>query len=68
MSRRVSKSLVVLAFASVLCLSTPSASAAMSRDGGFDPSFGARIVRMVKGFFHHFVPGTATDLPSTPKP
>jgi hypothetical protein len=67
MSRRVSKSLVALAFALVLCLSTPAASAA-TRDGGFDPGFGARIVRIVKGFFHHFMPNTAVDLPSTPKP
>ena len=67
MNRRVSKSLVALAFALVLCLSTPSASAA-TRDGGFDPSFGARIVRIVKGFFHHFVPGTTTEFPSIPKP
>ncbi len=67
MSRRVSKSLVALAFASVLCLSTPAASAA-SRDGGFDPGFGARIARIVRGFFHHFVPGTMTELPSIPKP
>ena len=67
MSRRVSKSLVALAFASVLCLSTPAASAA-TRDGGFDPGFGARIVRMVKGFIHHFVPGVMTDFPSVPKP
>jgi hypothetical protein len=67
MSRRVSKSLVALAFASVLCLSTPSASAA-TRDGGFDPGFGARIMRMVKGFIHHFVPGSEESLPSFPKP
>jgi hypothetical protein len=67
MSRRVSRSLVAFAFASVLCLSTPSASAAI-RDGGFDPGFGARIIRIVKGFIHHFVPGSMTDMPSTPKP
>jgi hypothetical protein len=67
MNRRVSKSLVALAFALVLCLSTPSASAA-TRDGGFDPSFGARIIQLVKGFIHHFIPGSMTDMPSTPKP
>ena len=67
MSRRVSKSLVALAFALVLCVSTPSAFAA-TRDGGFDPSFGARIVRMVRGFFHHFVPSSAVDFPAVPKP
>ena len=67
MSRRVSKSLVALAFALVLCVSTPSAFAA-TRDGGFDPGFGARIVRIVKSFFHHFVPSSAVDFPSVPKP
>ena len=67
MSRRVSKSLVALVFAVVLSVSTPSAFAA-TRDGGFDPSFGARIVRIVKGFFKHFVPGTTVDFPAVPKP
>ena len=67
MNRRVSKSLVALAFALALSLSTPSAFAA-TRDGGFDPGFGARIIRMVRGFIHHFVPGTMTELPSGPKP
>lgn len=67
MSRRVSNSLVALAFASVLCLSTPAASAA-TRDGGFDPSFGARIVRMVKNLVHHFVTGTTEVFVSIPKP
>ena len=67
MNRRVSKSLVALAFALALSLSTPSVSAA-TRDGGFEPGFGDRIVRIVKGFFHHFMPGATVDLPSTPKP
>ncbi len=66
MSRRVSKSLVALAFTFVLCLSTPSTFAA-TRDGGFDPSFGTRIVRIVKGFFKHLAPGI-TELISIPKP
>ena len=67
MSRRVSKSLVALAFASVLCLSTPSAFAAANRDRGFDPGFGTRIVRFLKGIVHHFSPST-TELISIPKP
>lgn len=67
MSRRVSKSLVALAFALALCLSTPSASA-MSRDRGWNPDFGTRIVQFVRSIVRHFVPSSQVDLPSVPKP
>ena len=67
MTRRVSKSLAALAFAVALCLSTPSASA-MSRERGFDPDFGTRIVQFVKSIVRHFVPSTNIDLPAVPKP
>lgn len=66
MSRRVSKSLVALVFTGVLALSTPSASAA-TRDGGMDPGFGARIVRVVKSLFRHMIPGITEQI-SIPKP
>lgn len=70
MKRRVSKSLVALAFAAVLCLSTPAASA-MSRNRGGDPDFGTQIVRFLKNFVHHFNPFTPqsdSDAVSPPKP
>ena len=70
MSRRVSKSLVALTFALVLCLSAPAASA-MSRDRGGDPGFGSQIVRILKNFVRHFNPFVAqsdSDNISPPKP
>ena len=68
MSRRVSKSLVALAFTLALCVSTPSASA-MSRDGrGWNPDFGTRIVQFVRSIVRHFVPSSQVDFPGVPKP
>ncbi|GAC1429034.1 MAG: hypothetical protein NVSMB68_01160 [Thermoanaerobaculia bacterium] len=68
MNRRVSKSLVALSFAVVLCLSTPSAFASGRGESGFEPSFTTRIVRFIAGIVHHFTPSTNTDFPSVPKP
>lgn len=67
MDRRVSKSLVALSFALALCLSSPSASA-MSRDRGFDPSFGARISRFFQSVVHHFLPSSFDEQLGPPKP
>lgn len=70
MNRSVSKSLVAFAFAVVLCLSTPAASA-MSRDRGGDPGFSSQIVRFLKNFVHHLNPFNVesdSDAVSPPKP
>lgn len=66
MQRRVSKSSAAIAFALALSLSTPVFAA--SRQDGGDPDFGTRIVRIVKTFLRHFVPGVNADYPGTPKP
>ena len=69
MSRRVSKIAATALFALVLTLSTPSAFAAQSRDGG-DPDFGTRIIRVLKNIAHHFGFHTWTndEQLSPPKP
>jgi hypothetical protein len=69
MNRRLSRAVVAALFALVLSLSTPSAFAA-PRDGGWDPDFGSRIVRIVKKFFRHFGITTQDDVqwPGTGKP
>ncbi len=73
MSRRVSKITAVALFALTLSLSTPSAFAAQSRDGGGGPDFGTRIVRIVKNILHHFglggiVSNDTITTPGTPVP
>ena len=69
MSRRVSKITAAALFAIVLSLSTPSVFAAQSRDAG-DPTFGTRIVRILKNIAHHFglIPSSQDDSISIPKP
>ena len=71
MSRRVSRAVAALTFVLVLTFS-PAAFAANRRDG-FDPSFGSRIVKLIKQFAHKFGiinsdDDVVTAYPGPPKP
>ena len=69
MNRRLSRTVAAALLALALSLSAPSAFAA-PRDGGWDPDFGSRIVRVIKKFFRHFGITTQDDInwPNPPKP
>lgn len=69
MSRRLSRPAAAALLAIILSLSAPSAFAA-TRDGGMNPGFGPRIVRVLKNWVRHFVPSTLEDVvwPTPPKP
>lgn len=68
MTRRVSRFTAAALFTVVLSLSAPSAFAAPSRDGGWSPDFGTRIVKVLKSFLHHFLPSSLDETMSPPKP
>lgn len=68
MNRRLSRPVAAALLTVVLSLSAPSAFAAPSRDGGWDPSFGTRIAHFLKSLVHHFIPGGQSDWPIPPVP
>lgn len=63
MSHRYART--IAAFVIVVLLASPAAFAAR-RDGGFDPSFGSQIVKILKQFAHKLGITTHDDIVITP--
>jgi hypothetical protein len=68
MTRRLSRPVAAALLALTLSLSVPAAFAAPSRDGGWEPSYATRILRIIKTLTQHFGICTHDSLPGVPIP